>query len=163
MVVMTEPAVDADSAPDAAAVFAVHAQRLTALATVLAGPSSAEDVVSAVMVKALGSSRWRDVRDPGAYLTRAVVNQVRSAHRSDLRREARERRTARPEIAEDADPLPEIMDALAALPLRQRATVFLTYWGDMTPPMVAAHLGIGEGSVRKHLARARETLRKELA
>src|SRR3954469_12153397 len=100
MVVMTEPAVEGGSSHDAAAVFAAHAQRLTALATVLAGPSSAEDVVSAVMVKALGSPRWRDVRDPAAYLTRAVINQVRSAHRSDLRREARERRAARPEVAE---------------------------------------------------------------
>jgi RNA polymerase sigma factor (sigma-70 family) len=163
MVVMTEPAVEG-SAPDGAEVYAAHARRLVGLATVLAGPSSAEDVVSAAVLKALASPQWVHVRDPGAYLTRAVVNQVRSSHRSDLRREARERRSAAPSTAPDDQPAaPEVLDALAALPVRQRAAVFLTYWADLTPAAVADALGISEGSVRKHLARARKTLRKELA
>ena len=54
------------------------------------------------------------------------------------------------------------MDALAALPVRQRAVVFLTYWADQTPAAIAAELGISEGSVRQHLARARRTLRRTL-
>ena len=101
--------------------------------------------------------------DRGAYLTRAVVNEVRSAHRSSLRREARERRAGgRGPTSSTPDPVPEIMAALAGLPVRQRAVVFLTYWADMTPAAVAVELGISEGSVRQHLARARRTLRRTL-
>jgi RNA polymerase sigma factor (sigma-70 family) len=155
--------VRADEAVDDAAVYALHARRLVALATALAGPASAEDVVSAAMARVLASPGWAGVSDRGAYLTRAVVNEVRSAHRSSLRREARERRVAPPAVeVEKADPVPEIMAALAGLPLRQRAVVFLTYWADLTPAAVAAELGISEGSVRQHLARARRTLRRTL-
>lgn len=162
---MTEPEVEPTGPPevDDEAVYATHARRLVALATVLAGPSAAEDVVSAAVVKVLSSPGWPTVTDRGAYLTRAVVNEVRSNHRSALRREARERRTAAPAAVDSPDPVPEIATALAALPVRQRAVVFLTYWADQTPAAVAHELGISDGSVRKHLARARQTLRKELS
>ncbi len=41
--------------------------------------------------------------------------------------------------------------------------IYLTYWEDLTPAAVAETLGIGEGSVRKQLARAREQLRTVLS
>ncbi len=154
---------DAVEQRDDAELYATHSRRLVALATSLAGPSVAEDVVSAAMVRVLGSPAWPEVTDRGAYLTRAVVNEVRSSYRSALRREARERRVARPEGATDADPAPEVMAALADLPLRQRACVVLTYWADLTPAGVAVELGISEGSVRQHLARARRSLRRTLS
>lgn len=148
---------------DDAAIYAAHARRLVGLAAVLAGLSQAEDVVSSAVLRAMSSPSWPDVRDHGAYLTRSVVNEVHRTHRTTLRREARERRAAEPEGGRvEPDPLPEILTALSALPLRQRAAVFLTYWADLAPSEVADQLGIGEGSVRKHLARARATLRKEL-
>ena len=154
--------VRADEAVDDAAVYALHARRLVALATALAGPAAAEDVVSAAVARVLASPGWIDVSDRGAYLTRAVVNEVRSAHRSSLRRQARERRVATRADVEHADPVPEVMEALAGLPVRQRAVVFLTYWADMTQAAVAEELGISEGSVHQHLARARRTLRRTL-
>lgn len=40
---------------------------------------------------------------------------------------------------------------------------FLTYWEDLTPSQIADLLDVGEGSVRKQLARARETLRSVLS
>lgn len=164
MGVMTEPeAGERIGRSRDAALYAAHAARLTALATVLAGPSAAEDIVSAAVLKVLASPSWPTVTKPGAYLTRAVVNEVHNNHRSSLRRAARERRVAGSDRTTDGDPIPEIMAALATLPLRQRAAVFLTYWADLTPSAVAAELGISEGAVRKHLARARQTLRKELA
>ncbi|WP_426572753.1 RNA polymerase sigma factor [Aquihabitans sp. McL0605] len=156
---MTEPVVDD------AAIYALHASRLVALATALAGPSAADDVVAAAVVKVLASPHWPAVTNKGAYLTRAVVNEVRTSHRTALRRAARERRSLAGPAREpaEADPVPEIMAALAALPVRQRAAVFLTYWADLTPGAVADELGISEGAVRKHLARARQTLRRELS
>lgn len=40
--------------------------------------------------------------------------------------------------------------------------VLLTYWADLDPGTVAERLGISEGSVRRHLARARARLREVL-
>jgi len=56
----------------------------------------------------------------------------------------------------------EVLEAVARLSPRQRAVVFLTYWDDLDPAAVASTLGLGEGSVRRHLARARARLRKML-
>jgi len=170
MGVMTEPAADAPPeawAPEDVALYRAQAPRLLALAAALAGPSEADDVVSAAVLRSFTTPGWRDVAEPAAYLTRAVVNEVRSGHRRSLRRSAREARYAlgRPKADRPADhdpPDPALLAALAHLPLRQRAVTFLTYWADLTPADVAAELGISEGSVRKHLARARATLRREL-
>ena len=146
-----------------AAVYAAHAARLVVLAAALAGPSRADDVVADAVVRAMASPAWAGVADHGAYLTQAVVNEVRSSHRRDLRREVRERKVAGPDLANSApEPVPEVLAALAALSIQQRAVVFLTYWVDMSPAAVASHLGVGEGSVRKQLARARAQLRREL-
>lgn len=158
LMMMTEEELDGD-----AAVYAEHANRLLALAAALAGPSAADDIVSAAVTRVIASPAWRSVENRGAYLTRAVVNEVQSSYRSAMRRAARERRLAPPEATRSApDPVPELMAALAKLPVRQRAVIFLTYWADMTPAAVAAELDIGEGSVRQHLARARRSLRKTL-
>lgn len=152
----------ADAAGDAE-VYAAHAKRLVVLAAALAGPSRADDVVADAVIRAMASPAWPQVENRGAYLTRAVVNEVRSTHRRDLRRELRERRAARPDRVEAGpDPVPEVLAALAVLPIQQRAAVFLTYWGDLAPAAVADHLGVTEGTVRKQLARARDRLRKEL-
>ena len=82
--------------------------------------------------------------------------------RSVFRRRARERRfadrieTVQPEFR------PEVVAAVARLSSRQRACVYLTYWEDLSPPMVADRLGIGEGTVKQYLARARAKLREVL-
>lgn len=51
---------------------------------------------------------------------------------------------------------------MSVLSTRQRATVILTYWEDLTPGEVAGRLGVSEGSVRRHLARGRSKLREVL-
>jgi RNA polymerase sigma factor (sigma-70 family) len=38
----------------------------------------------------------------------------------------------------------------------------LSYWEQFTPRETAAYLGISEGSVHRHLARARSKLRRSL-
>jgi RNA polymerase sigma factor (sigma-70 family) len=57
---------------------------------------------------------------------------------------------------------PEVRVAIAQLSLRQRAVVILTYWDDLTPQSIAALLRISDGSVRRHLARARSHLKETL-
>jgi RNA polymerase sigma-70 factor (ECF subfamily) len=143
-------------------IYAKYADELVRFATGLVGPSHAQDVVSGAVVRCLGSRSWATVRNPRAYLYRSVWAEARMAHRGSLRRQVREQHAAPPESAESPDVQPEILRAVASLSLRQRAVIVLTYWADLDPPAVAEFLGIREGSVRRHLARARARLREVL-
>lgn len=143
-----------------------HAPRLMALASALVGPVDAGDVVSATITRLIASRSIVRIDNLEAYLTRAIVNEARSWTRSGARRGDRNARWLRSAAGhqEHIDGLedPELTAALLRLPIRQRAVVFLTYWADLDPEAVAAELGISEGSVRKHLARARASLREVL-
>lgn len=143
--------------------YRLHAPRLMALAAALAGPSRADDVLAGAVLRVMQGSQGT-VDDPGTALTRAVVNEARTITRSELRRSAREARSAALSTrAASGDGDPELLAALLRLPIQQRAVTFLTYWADLAPGAVAEQLGISDGSVRKQLARARAALRKELA
>lgn len=82
--------------------------------------------------------------------------------RSFFRRRTRERRFAERWLHEDTGFRPDVVEAVVRLSPQQRACVYLTYWEDLTPPKVAEHLGIGEGTVKNHLAPARAKLREVL-
>jgi RNA polymerase sigma factor (sigma-70 family) len=152
-----------------AEVYRKYADELTRFATGLVGPADAPDVVSAAMLACLWSPAWAQVRDPRPYLFRAVLNQARSAARSTRRRRGREQRSAElsstsPVTARNlpTEAEPEVLRAVAALSVRQRAVIFLTYWADLAPADIGDLLGISDGSVRRHLARGRRTLREVL-
>ncbi len=147
----------------AAGLFAAHAAELTRFATGLVGPSDAEDVVTGAFLRCVTSSRWAKVTNRRAYLYRAVLNEARALHRSRSRRLSRERARAPREAAPEADPPADVTAALNALSVRQRSVIVLTYWADLDPAAIASLLGISDGSVRQHLARARARLRKDLA
>jgi RNA polymerase sigma factor (sigma-70 family) len=147
---------------DDAEIYAKYADELVRFATGLVGPSNAQDVVSGAVVRCLASPSWDSVRNPRAYLYRSVWAEARMAQRGSARRQVREQRAARPESTWGPEVQPEIARAVAALSLRQRAVIVLTYWGDLDPSTVAEFLGIREGSVRRHLARARARLREVL-
>ncbi|RKE19338.1 SigE family RNA polymerase sigma factor [Streptomyces sp. TLI_171] len=53
----------------------------------------------------------------------------------------------------------DLREALAALPPRQRATVVLRYFCDLTVEQTAAELGCSSGNVKSQSSRALETLR----
>ncbi len=108
------------------------------------------------------SDRWTTVRDARPYLYRAVLNQARQSHRGAMRRAARDARVASPLTSDPPDVRPEVLEAVARLSLRQRAVIVLTYWEDLDPAQVGRRLQISDGSVRRHLARARARLREEL-
>jgi RNA polymerase sigma-70 factor, ECF subfamily len=141
-----------------------HAGELIRYATVLVGPADAADVVSDAVLAAFASPGWGDVANRRAYLYRAVLHHSASHHRGTARRLGREQRAAAraPTVA---DPPGESVDAhraLAALSEQQRAVIYLAYWEDLTPARIADLLGVGEGTVRKQLARARDHLRRIL-
>jgi RNA polymerase sigma-70 factor (ECF subfamily) len=97
-----------------------------------------------------------------AYLYRAVLNRALTQRRADARRARREVAAAGAAVASPHEPSIDAHRALAALSPQQRAVVYLTYWDDLTPAQIAVLLDVGEGTVRKQLARARESLRRIL-
>jgi RNA polymerase sigma factor (sigma-70 family) len=153
---MTGPEVGSD-----AALYRQHAGELVRFAAMLVG-DDAEDVVASAFARCMSTDRWSGVENRRAYLFQAVTNEARTFQRSAARRQAREQRVTVDGVVEIGVPQPEVWEAVESLSIRQRAVVYLTYWHDMSDVMVAELLGIGAGSVRRHLARAREKLRKVL-
>lgn len=147
---------------DDVAVYRRHADALIRYATALVGPDDAPDVVVDAVLGAFRSPAWRTVVNPRAYLYRSVLNRAMQQRRSDERRQRREHLVALEGVAAPAEPAVDAHRALAQLSPQQRAVVYLTYWDDLTPAQVAEALGVGEGTVRKQLARAREHLRRIL-
>ena len=110
-------------------------------------------------MKTMWSPSWENVRDHRAYLYRAVLNEARMLARSASRRRLREARVAVAVAAPDHDFRPDVAAAVARLSVQQRACVFLTYWEGLEQKEVAERLGIGVGSVKRHLSRARSRLK----
>ncbi len=139
-----------------------HGDELVRFATGLVGPFDAQDVVTDACLRAFRSRNWAAVTNRRAYLYRSVLNQARSHHRSTVRRRIRELATAVPGTFTPTLIDIDVMRAIDKLSVQQRAAVFLTYWEDLTPAEVAARLDISEGSVKRHLARARARLKELL-
>ena len=85
-----------------AEIYGKYAEELVRFATVLVGPDSAADVVSASVITAFGAPAWPDVRNPRAYLYRAVLNESRMTARRDARRVRYEQRAAPRDVADAA-------------------------------------------------------------
>jgi RNA polymerase sigma-70 factor (ECF subfamily) len=143
-------------------IYRKHADELIRFATGLVGPFDAQDVVSESCLRAFRSRRWPEVTNHRAYLYRSVFNNAQSQHRSTLRRRIREQRAALPEAATAREADLDVLAAIDKLSVQQRACVVLTYWEDLGPGEVARRLGISDGSVKRHLARARARLKELL-
>ncbi len=142
--------------------YEVHRTDLMRFATALVGPSDAADVVSEALVSLLQSGQLASADRPVALLYRAVFAKAKSLQRSAFRRRAREQRFVERLVFQDPELRPDVVEAVVGLSRQQRACVYLTYWEDLAPADVAERLGIGEGTVRRYLARARVRLREVL-
>jgi RNA polymerase sigma factor (sigma-70 family) len=143
-------------------VYRKYADDLTRFATGLVGPSNAADVVSDAVLSCFGSPGWSTVHEKRSYLYRSVFNRAAEFHRATGRRRAREERVALPELVDPPEVRPEVLRAVQALSVKQRAVIVLTYWEDLGPSVIAQLMGISEGAVKRHLARARSHLKEEL-
>jgi RNA polymerase sigma factor (sigma-70 family) len=56
-----------------------------------------------------------------------------------------------------------VLDALAALPTRQREVIALRYYLELSEREIANTLGISQGAVKSHASRAAATLRADLS
>lgn len=145
-----------------AGLYEEHRVGLVTFATWVAGPDAAADVVSDAIESLISGGRLLEAENPRALMQRAVLAKARSLQRSVFRRRMRERRFADRFVEEQPEFRPEVAAAVVGLSPQQRACVYLTYWEDLTPAMVADRLGIGEGTVKQYLARARSKLREVL-
>jgi RNA polymerase sigma-70 factor (sigma-E family) len=141
----------------------VHAtrRRLCALAYLVCGDRDrAEDVVQTALAQVY--ARWSNIRrdeGPHKYVHRAVVNAAIDERRRPWRREqAAERLPDRAAPVEDGLTL-RVIDALSALPPRQRAVVVLRYIEDLDVERTADLLGISPGTVKSQAAKGLEALR----
>ena len=129
-----------------------------AVARAIAG-EQARDAVQEAFASAVRKRRsFRGRGTLEAWVWRLVVNAARDQARRAVRR------------ARDVPPLPPAADvpaddvrvAVAGLPERQRAAVFLRYYADLDYASIAAVLGVKEGTVAATLNAAHATLRGSL-
>lgn len=147
---------------DVDAEYRAHVADLVRFATVLVGPNDANDVVNEAVTATIARRRLDEVGDVRAYWFRAVANTAADWHRRSFRRRARERRAA--DSVRPGEPVTpdDARRVLAGLSPQQRTVVYLTYWHDWPIERIALALGVGDGTVRKQLARARDHLREVL-
>jgi len=150
------------------AVFAEHYGGFCRLATLLLGDGSgAEEVVQEAFLRTF-SSWWR-VRQPERaqwYVRAAVVNLCRSRLRRRGTEEAGNRASWRDPTDWSDDAVEDalvVLEAVRTLPPRQRETVVLRYYEDLSERDVATVLGCSVGTVKSQLARARASLARSLA
>lgn len=146
-----------------------YADDLVRYASLLVPRSAAADVVADTFADLLRDPdrAWSSARNAKAFLFGAVANRARMYHRENERRRQREQQLVaarrRPAEAIVDDVPDELLAAFEELSVQQRAVTYLTYWQDLSVSQVAETLGVGDGTVRRQLARARSRLRGALS
>ncbi|MCL6549724.1 MAG: SigE family RNA polymerase sigma factor [Acidothermus cellulolyticus] len=167
MTTSAEP-IDADQA--VVALYRAHYASLVRLAALLVGNAwEGEEIVQDAFVAM--HTHWRRLRDPDkavGYLRQSVVNSCRSAlrHSGVVARHRLEPHPDHPSAEHEALAAAyraEVLAALRALPRRQRETLILRYYADLSEEEIARTLGISRGAVKSHTFRGLAALRGRLA
>lgn len=147
-------------------VFHNHYRRLVrSLAVACGNEDLAADVVQQAFVQLWANwSRISRYESPAGWVARVAISRLRDHQRSVRRLASALLRLGRQSDLDGASPGErlEITAALARLPLRQRLAVVLYYLDDRPIAQVASLMGVSEGTVNRHLFRAREVLRSYL-
>jgi RNA polymerase sigma factor (sigma-70 family) len=133
--------------------------RLVAAVALVAGSrDAAEDAVQEALARAWERAGTEQIRSLPAWVTKVSLNLSRSRWRR-LRAEAKAaERLGAVSHPLQADPRPDIEQALTRLSRRQREVTVLRYYLAMDVSEIAAVLGITEGTVKTQLFRARRAL-----
>jgi len=127
---------------------------------ILGDAQEAEDAVQDAFLRYLEKRpQLRDGEHEKAWLLKVTANRCKSTLRARLRHPAVELLDIYP--APDMD-CRELMEAILTLPPNQRAAVHLHYYEGYTSEEIGSILGQRPGTVRSHLSRARDTLRRYL-
>ena len=139
-----------------------HGSVVRALAVISGEADVAGEVVAEAFSRAF--ERWDKVgalSNPTGWVYRVAVNLLRRR----WRRSTVERRLlgrAAPTRWAEAELVPELWAALAALPRRQREAVALRYVVDLSEAQVAEYMGVAEGTASAALSAARRRLAVDL-
>ena len=151
------------------ALYSEHYRSLVRLAALLVRDlATAEEVVQDSFVAM--HDGWRRLRDTDkalSYLRQTVVNRSRTIlrHRAVVDRNAPKPPPDMPSAEHGAIALLErsaVVAALRTLPPRQREALVLRYYGNLSEAEIAAAMGISQGAVKSHTARAMIALRAVL-
>ena len=136
---------------------------VAAVALACGSRPAAEDAVQEALLRAWErSEKAQEIGSLEAWVTRVALNISRSGlRRLRSERRARSRLVAPLGIEPDPDRL-DVERALSTLPRRQREAVVLRYYLQLDTREVASALGIGEGTVKSTLFRARAALASAL-
>lgn len=146
--------------------------RLKRLAFLLTGDlSEAEDLLQSAYIKVM--PRWEKVRRydiPDAYLRRVMIS-IRSSWWR--RMQGREKlvadvpesqpRTGAPDLSDSVVQQQALLQALRALPDRQRTAVVLRHWCDLSEAETADSMGCSLGTVKSNTSKGLAQLRTVLA
>jgi RNA polymerase sigma-70 factor (sigma-E family) len=149
--------------------FATEGDRLVSLARFFVDDrTAAEDLVQEAFIRLSRSAhRIRDEERAAAYLRSIVINLARDHNRRGLvslrhRPPAVLDEPSAEDTAAVRESRREVVDALRALPLRQRDCIALRYYLDLSIEQIAATLGVSPNSVKTHLQRGLRTLAQTL-
>ena len=157
---------DASASPvDVAVMFDAEAASLTRLARFYVDDkTAAEDLVQEAFIRfARHQGRIREPDRAAAYLRSIVINLARDHNRRGFV-SWRHRPPAQPdapsaaETAEERAERAAVVNALKALPRRQRDCVTLRYYYDMPVAHIAKTLGLSVNTVKTHLQRGLDAL-----
>jgi RNA polymerase sigma factor (sigma-70 family) len=149
-----------------AALFDRHADCVHRYAARRLGTEPADDVMAETFAVAFRLRHRYDTAhaDARPWLLGIATNLIRSHRRAEARRWhalARSAAAVRGEPEADAASAPvhpELMQALARLPARQRDVLLLYAWGELDYEEIARALDVPVGTVRSRLHRARAAL-----
>lgn len=150
---------------DFGAFVAARATSLLRVAYLACGDATeAEDLLQTALERTYRS--WDRVRhdSPEPYVRRVIINTAISRARrrailSIIPMHSPPERSAR---ATDVDLRHVLMEALRALPPRQRAVIVLRYWEDLSETQTAEVLGCSVGTVKSQASKAMAKLRSAL-
>jgi len=151
--------------------FASQYRPLVRLAALLLHDSSAAEEIAQDAFVAL-HERWGRLREPEkavAYLRQTVVNRARSALRHRVVVDRFLRRQSEPMSVPSAESgalvnetNAEVLAAVRRLPARQQEALVLRYYADLSEAQTAEVMGVSQGAVNSHTARALAALRRTM-
>lgn len=125
----------------------------------------AQDLIQETMVQVLRSPPRSSDANALRSWTRTTVTRLFWRHERLRRRHKELQRLSKGDVpiaTPDQELSARVLNALNQLPPRQRACIALFYVEDMSEPEIARLLKIRSGTVRAHLAQARQGLRQLL-
>jgi RNA polymerase sigma-70 factor (sigma-E family) len=151
------------------ALYRMHYRALVRLAALLVGdvPSAEEVVQDAFIGMHAAWLRLRDTDKALSYLRQSVVNRSRSVvrHRMVMDKNAPKSSPDVPSAEQGAMSELErtaVISALRNLPPRQRKTLVLRFYADLSEAQIASAMGISRGAVKTHASRGISSLRAVL-